>query len=44
MNPKNFPENPSPDTEDLDLQPDALRQLLEMTGEHLAEFISTLPE
>ena len=44
MNPKNFPENPPPDTEELDLQPDALRQLLEMTGERLAEFISTLPE
>ena len=44
MNPKNFPENPPPGTEELDLQPDALRQLLEMTGERLADFISTLPE
>ena len=44
MNPKNFPENPPPGTEELDLQADALRQLLEMTGERLADFISTLPE
>ena len=44
MNPKNFPENPSPGTEELDLQADALQQLLEMTGKRLADFISSLPE
>ncbi|MFP6739432.1 MAG: aminotransferase class V-fold PLP-dependent enzyme [Planctomycetota bacterium] len=44
MNPKDFPENPPPGTEELDLQADALQQLLEMTGKRLADFISSLPE
>ena len=44
MNPKDFPEKPSPRTEELDLQADSLRWLLEKTGERLADFISSLPE
>ena len=40
---KDFPDNPPPRLNELDTQSDALRWLLDKTGERLADFITSLP-
>ena len=44
MNENNIPEKPAPDLNELDTGGDALRCLLEKTGERLAGFIASLPD
>ena len=41
---KDFPDNPPPRLAQLDTQSDALRWLLDKTGERLADFITSLPD